>query len=260
MSKWKQLLQYDIKEYLVQVIENKKKKNPRFSQRAFATKIGLSASTLNETLRGKRKLSKKTIAKLKIALEGDADFLEILESPLPPFSNFCVATNELTSIASSWYHYVILELTSTEDFNDNAEWISARIGISPEEAQKALNDLLNINELKRNQFNKIISTNKNCIKVADETSRTIMIKTATEYLQKAQDSFTKRPPHERFWSNMVIACSSEDMDYIQTKAVEFVQECHEYLSRLNVPKDEVYVLNIGFTPMTKKVETVSLSD
>lgn len=57
-------------------------RNSRFSQRAYASHIGLTPTTFNEILMGKRKLSHKSISKIVAAVEQDKDFAEYLEEYL----------------------------------------------------------------------------------------------------------------------------------------------------------------------------------
>lgn len=76
MSSWQYVLKFEIREFLRFLMAKKKLRNSRFSQRAFAAHIGLTPTTFNEILMGKRKLSRKSIDKIVVAVEQDKDFEE----------------------------------------------------------------------------------------------------------------------------------------------------------------------------------------
>ncbi|WP_374028926.1 DUF4423 domain-containing protein [Bdellovibrio bacteriovorus] len=252
-SGWKKLLKHDIKEYLSQIIEQKKKKNPRFSQRAFAQQIGLTSTTLNEILKGKRKISPKTIAKLKAAFSENEELLQLLDDQTSAvFSTFHIESKAMTETASNWFYLAILELMQTEDFNEDPAWIAKRLGIQVESVEKALADLLKIEAIRRSQFNKLTPAHNNNIKFADDDSREAIIKTHDELLEIIKGSVRKLPLDDVSSGYMLVATSQEDRDYIHSKSISFVNECAEYLGRANAPKKEVYLLNVSFVPLTKK--------
>lgn len=76
MNSWQYVLKFEIREFLKFLMAKKKLRNSRFSQRAFAAHIGLTPTTFNEILMGKRKLSRKSITKIVAAVEQDKDFEE----------------------------------------------------------------------------------------------------------------------------------------------------------------------------------------
>lgn len=258
MNGWKKFLQKDIKEYLSQIIEQKKKKNPRFSQRAFAHQIGLTSTTLNEILKGKRRISAKTIAKLKAAFSENQELLQLLDDQAhAAFSTFHTETPAMTETASNWFYLAILELMQTENFSEDPSWIAKRLGIAVEHVTKALDDLLRIEAIKRNQFNKLIPTHNNNIKFADDDSREAIIQTHNELLEIIKSSIRGLPLDEVSSGYMLVASSQEDRDYIHSKTINFVNECAEYLCRANAPKKEVFLLNVSFVPVTKKFSQVA---
>ncbi|WII71549.1 DUF4423 domain-containing protein [Bdellovibrio sp. 22V] len=254
MSNVGKILQYDIKEFLARIIEHKKQKNPRFSQRAFANQIGLTSTTLNEILKGKRRISAKTMAKLKAAFAQNEELLQLLDNQnYTSFSTFHVDTSALRAPLSSWFHIAILELMQTENFCEDPAWIAKRLGISIAETTQALEDLLKIEAIKRNQFNKLIPTHSNQIKFADDSSRESMLRTHNEFLKIVGNSVSSLPLEKISCGYLLVAASEEDRDYILAKSLSFVRECEEYLGRANVSKKEVFLLNVNFVPVTKTI-------
>ncbi len=88
-------------EKLQAFLKEKKKKNPSYSTRAFAQHLGIDSGTLSALLQGKRALPAKAREK--------------------------AAADEI-AILTEWEHFAILSLMTTQDFRDDAQWISKRLG------------------------------------------------------------------------------------------------------------------------------------
>lgn len=252
MEDWLNILQYDIKEYLRLLIVAKKQKNPQFSQRAFAYQLGFSPSTLNEIIKGKRRLTKKSIEKLKKGLAEDQDLQKYLAvHGNEKFSTFHKISREFVGI-SRWYHQALLELTETEEFIENVEWISRRLGISTQEAQKALDDLTTIGELKRNQSGRLVANHQKRIILSSEEQAKVLAQLAQDEVAKLGQCLHELPPEERFFTTVIAAMDPADFEYIRTRMIDSVREYCEYLYRDGVHKTEVYHLGFSCISLTKK--------
>lgn len=103
MNKLGHILKHDIRDFLRDLIERKKARNPQFSQRAYAHFLGFSTSTFNEILKGKRKLTKKSIEKLVLGLSQDKD----VESCLADWSQSSLAFESIRQVElenKAWEH------------------------------------------------------------------------------------------------------------------------------------------------------------
>lgn len=259
MADWSKILRYDLKQFLKHVLKQKQSINPRFSQRKFAEVLGVAPSTLNEILKGKRPLSKKTLEKLKKCFHSDKDFQAVIENgDKVDFKLFHPESPLLTKISTQWYHEALLELVRTDGFCEDYEWMADRLGISTEETTKVFNQLLEIGEIKRNQFGKLSVAVDNCLVVCDEERKKYLIKKNKSQLSKIESAMENLSSAERFYGTMTIAICPSDFDYMRIKLVEFIKEQQEFLSREGISKEEVYMLSVGFVPLTKKKITNDL--
>jgi uncharacterized protein (TIGR02147 family) len=140
-----------LQDLLLQKLTDTQSKNPSFSLRAFAQRIGLSPGALSAVLNGKRKLSSKKIVEISKRLDLDpvessklfsALSSQHLESPQTlPTVEYTQLTLSQFKLVADWEHLAILSLIKTEDFKTDVEWIAERLGISSNRARSALSRL-----------------------------------------------------------------------------------------------------------------------
>lgn len=229
----------DIKECLQNLIDIKKKRNPRFSQRAFAGQLGFSPSSLNEIIKGKRGLSRKSLEKLKAGLAGDKDLEQYLNE-------------NKKSLFESWYYRAFMELLATEGFQEDSVWISKRLGITAEQAQSALEDLLKQGKVQRNEDGKLIIARSNILPLFTDATPAPEQKTQDE-IEKLSRIVKETPPEDCFFGTVVVAIDPKDFEYIRAKMVDVMKEHQTFLHRDGVKRQEVYQLSFGCVPLTKKV-------
>ncbi|RYZ92071.1 MAG: TIGR02147 family protein [Proteobacteria bacterium] len=111
--------------YLTEFFFRASKKNPQYSIRAFAKKLGVSNSSLSEIMRGKRVVSKKKalefaselglssedIAQLEEAFE-NAGSLEKLKPVQNPFKEILIGPDQY-KIMADWKYFAVLALIRT---------------------------------------------------------------------------------------------------------------------------------------------------
>ncbi|WII71551.1 DUF4423 domain-containing protein [Bdellovibrio sp. 22V] len=233
------VLDLDIREFLQNLILLKQKRNPRFSQRAFAHQLGFSPSSLNEIIKGKRGLSKKSREKLKAGLAGDKDFEQYL-------------LEHRKDLIEMWHLRVFLELVGTEGFHEDLKWISRRLGVTEDQAAIMLDELLRDRKVQRNSAGKLVAVASRAFSPLAEV--------APESEQKTQDEIAKLsqvvkevPSQDCFFGTVVVAIDPKDFEYIRAKMVDVMKEHQSFLNRDGVKRQEVYQLSFGCVPLTKKV-------
>lgn len=162
------------KDFLAVEYLRRSKANPRYSQRAFAKQLGLSAGELSEVLRGKRCLSLKSALRIARSLnlnEAERNHLLSLvngqkskewESEEPGKSGTraqeALEVRQLSldmfQAVSEWYCFAILTLSECESFRWDENWIAKRLGISPMQARIAIHRLerLGLIEKKKGRY------------------------------------------------------------------------------------------------------------
>jgi uncharacterized protein (TIGR02147 family) len=141
--------QQEIQKLLSESLVKARLKNPSFSLRAMARKLSLAPSALSEILSGKRRVSLKLARRLTHQLALSREEQErILESFAEDFDELAsespyaqIGIDEFKTI-SDWQHFAILYLAQTKDFQEDPEWISARLkGLDASMAARALERL-----------------------------------------------------------------------------------------------------------------------
>ncbi|KHD89439.1 MAG: hypothetical protein OM95_03490 [Bdellovibrio sp. ArHS] len=255
MENWSEIFKYDIKQVLQRVLQEKQETHPSFSQRDLAAQLGMAPSTLNEILKGKRALSKKTLGKIKDLFHEDTHFQEVLRShDKEKFKLFFAENRQLTEISNKWYFEALLELISTDDFREDSAWMAARLGISEKEVQAAIDNLLAIGEIRYNKFGRLSVAFDNTLNISEGDLRKATLKKGRSHISKLESTVEELSFEERFFSSMVIAMCPSDFEYLRTKMVDFIKEQQQFLSRDGTKKTEVYQLTMGMVPLTRKVD------
>lgn len=102
--------------------ERRRENNSRYSLRAFARSIGIDHSTLSQILRGRRRLTQRTIARLGGSLKLSS--AEIAES--------CTAANDAA----------VLAVVARPSFRADSRWIATVAGITLDDVNVSLQRLL----------------------------------------------------------------------------------------------------------------------
>lgn len=147
---------------LKKYLDRKKTENTAYSLRSLARDLNISPGFLSECFNGKKILPLKHLEllikkldldskdestlKKQILLEKNPQISE-LHSPLKDIE-YTPINKDHYAVLSKWYYLPILDLTTLENFNPDAKWIAAKIGISLEEVKLALDLLLDWGFLK----------------------------------------------------------------------------------------------------------------
>jgi uncharacterized protein (TIGR02147 family) len=150
-----------------------RKANPAFSQRAFARKLGVAPGFLNEVLAGKKNLSNQTAFKLAARLELSREETEVfcalvqleltrdldarrkiierlrglnLDGQVP--ADLSV---EVFAAIADWYHVAIRNLVELDGARLTPAEAARRLGITELEAELALDRLLKLELIERNE-------------------------------------------------------------------------------------------------------------
>ncbi len=158
------------RQYLTREFDRRCQRNPRYSLRAFARDLGLSASRLSEILRVQSGLSESAAEKLipKLNIAGpDVELFKMMVAAehsrsqlrreqahkrlqeLQQSQEFPIFDSEKAKVISDWYHSAILELTDVYDFQSDEAWVAKRLGLPLELVQSAVQRLFQLGLLKR---------------------------------------------------------------------------------------------------------------
>jgi uncharacterized protein (TIGR02147 family) len=239
---------------LRQKLEEARLRNPNWSLRAFAQKIGISSGSLSEILQGKRPLSfknrQKIIQRLGLSPREQkrllSDQAELTKSRRP--SNYHIVSSDSFHMIADWWHYGILNLIKTKDFQPRPTWIANRLGLPKMTVEQA------IQRLRRLGFLEVASSGalrrkKAKLNTSDDVIDLSIRRSHLEDLKLMERSLTEISVPEREHGSITFAFKMKDM----AKAKEMLRQFQDEFSDSfeSDEADEVYRLSLAFFPLTR---------
>ena len=228
-------------------------RNPRWSQRALAQRLGLSSGALSEILRGKRSLNLKTKKRILENLEFSPrernDFLEDdLIAPLEkPTLEYMQLSQDQFHLISDWWHFGLLNLVKTKSFKPDIFWIGQRLNLPAKIINEAWERLFRMGFLIKQAGGKIARKHPR-LSTSDHVFNLSVRKSHLEDLKLIEKSILDLSPSERDVVSMTLAIRKEDLPKAQDLIRQFRDEFGENLETKN--PNEVYKLTVAFYPLT----------
>ena len=228
-------------------------KNPNFSLRAFAKKLGVSSGALSEILKGKRPLSNSI--KQRIAdklLLSPQESLEFFQKNLPEKMGL-TSDNRLTlsqdqfQLISNWWYFGLLNLIKTNDFKNQESWMARRLGLNVNTVTEALDRLSRMGHIEK-KGSQLVRKYPN-IKTTDHLMDSSIRKSHLEDLSLIEKSIRDVPMQLRDNTSCTFVIDKKDLP----KAKELIRIFQSQFLNL-VGKDsgeEVYKLSVSLYPLTQ---------
>lgn len=229
--------------------------NPSYSARSFAKKLGIAPSTVNEVLNGKRAISKKLALKMleKLAVDPGTcsdviskfDSKKLLGKKTHDKTFTQIDTDQFRTI-SEWYHFAILSLTETPDYNHDPEWIAARLGIKITDAKNAVERLERLGMLvkKDGQWNAGASQ----YHTPDQVNNISVRNAHAGNLELAKRSLEQDSIDLRDFSSMTMAIDPNKLPMARQMIRDFRNKLSAYLEEEN--QTEIFKICIQLFPLS----------
>lgn len=233
-------------------------RNPSFSLRAYAKKLDLSSGALSDILNGKRRVSRKVLkklierlgiddeAKIQIMNQFERNQLDTHLGKAPPSQFLRISADQFRSIAD-WYHYAILSLMNTDDFQSDHLWIADRLGISNQVAEQAVERLMRLGMISVDESGSFRRSAPN-FETSDDVANISIRQAHMQNLELAQKSLDQHDVAIRDFSFFTMAVSAERLPRAKAMIRRFQEELAAEFS--NGSKDEVYRLSTQLFPLT----------
>lgn len=244
------LMQQEIINRLSREYTSARGKNPSYSLRAFSKKIGIQPSALSEILNGKRVVSSKMGKRI---LDGLGTNPIESKKIITGFQDNNTETANLNlehfKVISDWYYFAILSLAEIEDFSIEPEWIAKRLNIQRREAKKAVETLLNLGMLEKDELKGNYKATGIQYKTPSDIAN-ISLKTHTfQTLDLARESLISDPIESRDFSTVTMAIDPRNIDEAKRMIQVFRRRLTKRLESGN--KKEVYKLAIQLFPLSR---------
>jgi len=273
MSKIK-IFEYDnYRSYLRDLYHYYKETKPQFSYRYFSQKAGFrSPNFLQLVIEGKRNLSPESIERFTNALKltkKEAEFFRILvhlnqartlgekkiyAEQLMQFRTFRYIhplRQDQYRYYTDWYNIPIRELTMLSEFSEDPSWIARRLipPISPQQAQKALDLLLQLGLIKRDESGRLVQTDA-FISTGDEVTSTSVANYHRAMIEKGAEALDRFPGPDRDISSVTMALSDKNFQEIKALIQRFRKELLAIADQDRAPEG-VYQVNFQLFPLAK---------
>lgn len=244
-------------------ISTVKKRNPLFSMRAYAKKLGISVGGLSSFISGKTDYSVETLEKIvtdiipspeerkDILKEYNIYLLEKLtEKTKSSNYDYRLLKEDEIAFIKDWYHYAILFLIRTKDFKLDILWIAKRLGITSNEVELALSRLVHLNLITINS-DQTVSLLNNAVKTSDDVSNNSLRIMHKQMLYLAGQSLDNDSVELRDIISLTLPVNTKNLP----KAKEILRRCQDDLMALLPAEEmnEVYHALFALYPVSKPV-------
>lgn len=240
--------------------------NSQYSLRAFARDLDTDHSTLSQLLRGRRRLTERTVRKFGERLGIDAHELdehvlhEARRGPVATSDPSVQVLRELTEdtlqVLSGFEHYAILELTHLAEFRPDVAWVARVLGLTPDAVHVALFRLLRLGLLKMVSPTEWVDCTGDVIHVLDGVAYEAVRRLSERARSHAIDSERGSPASQREYSSTTIAVDRRRLP----QALRILSEAHGEVLRVLADgdrRDQVYQLDISLLPLTRSLPSPS---
>ena len=254
---------YDIPSVLRERLRAAMRRNPRFSLRSFAGKLGINHSTLSQVLRRKRRLSPQALEKVGKRLGLSDETIRAYAASSRRKSNANKHPVEIRKVhldldtyqlVSAWHHYAILELTHLRGFRTDSRWIARTLGIEVADVNIALQRLLRLGLLEMATRDRWVDKSGDAefhsAVLTDQAGNLIR----QEILELETNAVKRIPSQHRVHRQMILAVDSKTLPQLQAQADEFMHDLRSLMPASDA-KDDVYQVAISIFPVTTLKKT-----
>lgn len=231
-------------------------KNPSYSLRRFARRLGIIPSALSGILNGRRtitsKMAQKIIVGLGLPSEDFHGLVKVSDTRKKragkSVTHYSTLDMDQFHLMSDWYYFAIYSLIEIERFEENAEWIGKELGISPQKAQLALKRLEKLGVIGRDENDRLIPKQIN-VKTTTDISNLAIRRGHYQNLDRARESLDHDPVELRDFSDITMTADPALLGEAKTLIRNFRRDLAALLEAGS--KKEVYRMCIQLFPLTQ---------
>lgn len=252
-----------------------KKQNAQISQRALATKLGLTSSYVSKIMRGERPVPPALLGRFAKALQLDhhevAEIQRILlkevesrdlapttgirtlETPSTP------SLPEFTALGPSdfwlldrWYYLPLLNLATTSNFSNEPASVAKRLGLSVVTAERAMTRLVEAGYLVKTAEGKLVRAELK-FRFPTQRSHESVRKYHQAMIAQAQPLLTRAPTDEEFATRLLSGITLAGDPKLVPQAKVVIEEALYRAAEILAAGDctEVFQLNLQLFPLSR---------
>lgn len=245
-------------EILIHDYEIRKKRNPRFSKRAYANLLGLSSGRLTDVLSERSPLAVKSAAKIAKKLIVPTQEQELFVALV---ENEQVARRQKTgsgkqkrlnldefAIISDWEYFAFMALLETSVFKNDVSWIAKKLGISVQRTKEIIEHLTTHNFITKNELGTFSNVHNSLSTLTDIPSE-VLQKANVDCILSGIQRMNTVGILERDVTSLTLPISVRKIPALKSLIREFKSKAAALMH--NEHTDEVYNLNIQLVPVTQ---------
>lgn len=244
--------------FLAKRFAEAKARNPSYSLRAFAKRIGVNPATFSRVLNGERGVSAKLASLICDRLHLDPQERSEVLSSYPTrrikgtsaetAPGHLLLTADQFRVIGDWYHYGILSLVRTRGFRPDISWISGRLGVPKQEISTAVKRLRRLGLLETKPDGSWARKHPK-LRTTDDVASVSLQKSHLSNLELAKETLLHRGVNERDFTAMTMPLDPD----LLPRAKEAIRKFQDELASIleSKPGTEVYKLCIQLFPLTQ---------
>jgi uncharacterized protein (TIGR02147 family) len=254
--------QFDsMQEFLQTKLFRLREKNPHFSGRAFAKRLGISPGALSEILNGARPVTRKLAVRVcdRLLLDPMERALVLKKFPdrkvkaprtaVEEALDYLKLSADQFKLMSEWYYFAILSLMKTADFKSDVDHVAVRLGLSRTQVQHAVETMIRLRIIELQPDGTWVRGQAGH-RTTDGLRNLSIRKSHQETLELARESLTDEKFDQTDFSALTFPLDVEDLPAAKERIRKFQNELYETFNRDKKPR-EVYRLAVQLFPLTK---------
>ena len=237
---------------LIKFVRERQIKNPKLSARSIAFKLGVTSSTLQKLMSGKRRLGFRVAEEVASRMNVSLVKQKTKKRTRLRIKAWRLQLNPDSEVSVSWLNLAILEMIKLADFHGDVSWIAARLGLPEELVEQAVSDMQKEDMLRIDGELWIDLVKDASTEVPTPRSTAKIHKMQQDVWTLSKRQMETRPIEERVHSFSIMPVSERQIPILKRKIREFSWELCELAQNSKRPKSDIYGFQVGFFPMTQE--------
>jgi uncharacterized protein (TIGR02147 family) len=263
----------DYRAYLKEWFEWMKTVKKGFSHRVFARMAGFkSPNCLQLIITKRRHISPSTISKYLNVLKlkkKEEEYFELLfrfnteddmatkAKHLKELTRYWSQskkefTQDQYECLTQWYYFAIRELVDLKDFSEDGKWISKKLKnrVEPGQAESALQTLLQLNLLTRDENGRLKQTDK-VLNAKDEMHSVLLFLHHHQFIRLSAEALND-PASQRYFNTISFTIRKDDYQHLVDEVRDFKERMVNYLQSREVQgeDEDLFHINVNLFPLT----------
>lgn len=243
-------------------------KNPQYSTRAYAKKLGVSSGALSEILNGSRPVSRKIAERIAVKLTLDPmERATVMKDYITAASKKKVSKDQIEylklsmdqfALMSEWYYFAIISMMKTKGFESSVEFVAERLGLSVSITEKAIERMVRLNVISISENGTWI-TCRGGFRTTDDLTNTSVQKNHFQTLELAKKALEDRPVEERDFTSLTLPLDYQNLPEAKLMIRKFQSDLFERFNQDHQPQD-VFRVAVQLFPLTVKMPDKAMRD